>query len=113
MGPRAGLKEVKKRKFWPHRDSNPLVVQPIASRYTDYATPALERHTDGKIVLNEYSRYTACEGVNCTELTHTRVQCKRAFVFLKSAGFLPKDLIVEAAGEKETDVRWIMAKEHA
>jgi hypothetical protein len=34
--PRTGLDDVKKRKFLPHRDSNcdPLVVQPVASRYT-------------------------------------------------------------------------------
>jgi hypothetical protein len=39
--PRAGLDDVKKRKFLPHRDSNfnPLVVQPVPSRYTDYAIP--------------------------------------------------------------------------
>jgi hypothetical protein len=41
MDPRAGLDEVEKRKFLHHWDSNsdPLVVQPVASRYTDYAIP--------------------------------------------------------------------------
>jgi hypothetical protein len=39
MGPRAGLDDVEKRRFLPHRDSNsdPFAVQPVASRYTDSA----------------------------------------------------------------------------
>jgi hypothetical protein len=39
VDPRAGLDDLEKRKIWPYRDSNsnPSVVQPIASRYTDYA----------------------------------------------------------------------------
>jgi hypothetical protein len=38
-GPRAGLDDVEKRKFLALRDSNsdPSVVQPVASRYTEYA----------------------------------------------------------------------------
>jgi hypothetical protein len=41
VGPRAGLDDVEKI-LAPYRDSNsdPLVVQPVASRYTDYAIPA-------------------------------------------------------------------------
>jgi hypothetical protein len=42
VDPRVGLDDLKKRKFLPpQRDSNsdPFVVQPIASRYTDYAIP--------------------------------------------------------------------------
>jgi hypothetical protein len=37
VDPRAGLDDVKKRNSWPYRDSNsdPSVVQPIASRYTE------------------------------------------------------------------------------
>jgi hypothetical protein len=39
---RAGLDDLEKRKFLTLRDSNsdPSVVQPVASRYTDYAIPA-------------------------------------------------------------------------
>ena len=36
MGPRAGLDRCGKSR--PHRDSIPETVQPVASRYTDYAT---------------------------------------------------------------------------
>jgi hypothetical protein len=33
---------MEKKKFWPYQDSNsdPSVVQPVGSRYTDCATPA-------------------------------------------------------------------------
>jgi hypothetical protein len=43
VGPRAGLDDMKKSKFLPHRDSNsdPMVVQPVARRYTNCAIPAL------------------------------------------------------------------------
>jgi hypothetical protein len=47
LGPRAGLNGVAKRKIPsplpPPRESNPnhLIVQPVASRYTDWAIPAL------------------------------------------------------------------------
>jgi hypothetical protein len=42
VGPRALLDDVEKRKFLTLRGSNsdPSVVQPVASRYTDYAIPA-------------------------------------------------------------------------
>jgi hypothetical protein len=42
VGPRAGLDDVEKGKFLPYRDSTsgPLVVQSVASRYTDRAIPA-------------------------------------------------------------------------
>jgi hypothetical protein len=41
VGPRAGL-DVEKRKFLtlPGLEFRPLVVQPVASRYTDYSIPA-------------------------------------------------------------------------
>jgi hypothetical protein len=39
---RAGLDDLEKRKSLPYRDSNsePSVIQPVASRYIDYAIPA-------------------------------------------------------------------------
>jgi hypothetical protein len=37
---RASLDELEKRKFLTLPNSDPLVVQPVASRYTDYAIPA-------------------------------------------------------------------------
>jgi hypothetical protein len=39
VGPRASLVDMEKRKIRPYQDSNsdPLVIQPIVSRYTDYA----------------------------------------------------------------------------
>jgi hypothetical protein len=42
VGPTAGLNDMEKWKFYPHWDSNfdPLVVQPVASPYTDCAIPA-------------------------------------------------------------------------
>jgi hypothetical protein len=42
MGRRAGLDDMEKRKFLPYPDSNsdPSVVQPVASPYTDYTIPA-------------------------------------------------------------------------
>jgi hypothetical protein len=43
VDPGGGLDDMEKRKFLSHRDlnSNTLVVQPVASRYSDYALPAL------------------------------------------------------------------------
>jgi hypothetical protein len=43
VGPRANLDYMEKWKYMPSPDSNsdPLVVQPVASRYTDSAIPAL------------------------------------------------------------------------
>jgi hypothetical protein len=42
MDPRAGLDDVENGKFLTYRDSNsdPSVVQPVATRYTDYTIPA-------------------------------------------------------------------------
>jgi hypothetical protein len=43
VDPRAGMDDVENRKFLPlpGLNSDPSTVQPVASRYTDYATPAL------------------------------------------------------------------------
>jgi hypothetical protein len=45
VDPRPGLDDMEKGDSYPHRDSSsyPSVVQPVASRYTDYAIPALKR----------------------------------------------------------------------
>jgi hypothetical protein len=45
VGPRAGLDDVEKRRFLslPGLELRPSVVQPVASRYTDYAIPAPQR----------------------------------------------------------------------
>jgi hypothetical protein len=42
VDPKAGLGAVERRKFLPYRDSNsdPSVVEPVASRYTDNAIRA-------------------------------------------------------------------------
>jgi hypothetical protein len=42
VDPRVGLDDVEKRNSWPYRDSNSdsSVVQPVASRYNDWAIPA-------------------------------------------------------------------------
>jgi hypothetical protein len=44
VGPRADEDNVEKRKFFIHRDSNsdPSVVDPVASRYTDCAISDLQ-----------------------------------------------------------------------
>jgi hypothetical protein len=41
VDPRVGLDDVERRKFLtlPDSNSNPSVVQPVASRYTHYAIP--------------------------------------------------------------------------
>jgi hypothetical protein len=42
LGPRTGLHAADKRKFWPYQDSNsdPLVIQLVASHYTNYIVQA-------------------------------------------------------------------------
>jgi hypothetical protein len=41
MGPRAGLDDVEKKKILPTPvfEPNPLIIQPVASRYTDCTIP--------------------------------------------------------------------------
>jgi hypothetical protein len=50
VDPRVGLDDVEKKKFLPYRDSNsdPSVVQPVASRYTNCAIPAPYSYVSGK-----------------------------------------------------------------
>jgi hypothetical protein len=43
VAPRTGLDAVEKRKFLPLPGLEPSVAQPVASRYTDCAIPALVR----------------------------------------------------------------------
>jgi hypothetical protein len=42
VSPRAGLADIEQRQFLPYRESNsdPSVVQPVGSLYTDYGIPA-------------------------------------------------------------------------
>jgi hypothetical protein len=61
VDPRAGLDDMEKRKFLPYRDSNsdPSIVQPVGSRYNDYAIPAHLRDVDkGKIenIVSNFDR---------------------------------------------------------
>jgi hypothetical protein len=44
VDPRDGLEDAEMKKFYPYQDSNsdPSAVQPVASRYTDSAIPALD-----------------------------------------------------------------------
>jgi hypothetical protein len=51
VGPRAGLG--RRGKFRPHRDTIPGTVQPVASRYIDYAT----RSTVHKVAGIEIIQY--------------------------------------------------------
>jgi hypothetical protein len=52
MGPRTSLDDLEKRKILPYRESNSdrSVVQPVASRYTDYANPA-QQHNHKYILI--------------------------------------------------------------
>jgi hypothetical protein len=55
VNPRAVLDNVEKRNSWPHRDTNsdPSVVQPVASRYTDYAILASTHNINNTIINNK------------------------------------------------------------
>jgi hypothetical protein len=61
VDPRAGLDDWRSKNSWPHRDSNsdPSVVQPAASRYTDYAIrPFLN------LMINDKSVFVSCRVLN-------------------------------------------------
>jgi hypothetical protein len=61
VDPRAGLDHMEKWKFLPHRDSysRPPIVQPVASRYTDWAIPAHQ-------VLQQTSAMRCCRSTVAT-----------------------------------------------
>jgi hypothetical protein len=74
VDPRAGLDDVEKRKFLPHRDSNadPSVVEPVASRFTDCDIPAswnsakLIKHRDNFTFINR--RHVQWDRQNCLRI---------------------------------------------
>jgi hypothetical protein len=63
LDPRAGLDDVEKRKFLPL----PGLVQPVASRYTDYAIPAPLLRFTPQLNLFWFSLFQAssdyCKGI--------------------------------------------------
>jgi hypothetical protein len=55
---RAGLDDLEKKILDPTgtRNTDPTVVEPVASRYTDYATPAPRMSNDAnKIIYTKFS----------------------------------------------------------
>jgi hypothetical protein len=67
VDPRAGLDDMESENSWPYRDSNPdlSVVQPVASRYTDCASPAHDdeqkpTETHNHTVLIKVQEHCAC-----------------------------------------------------
>jgi hypothetical protein len=52
VGPRAGLDGC--GKISPPPGFDPQTVQPLASRYTDYAIPAHDEHRSMQLILSSY-----------------------------------------------------------
>jgi hypothetical protein len=69
VDPRASLDDVEKKNSSPYRDSNsnPSVVQPVASRYIDYAIPASLKDyvikNSSDLIRNRTRDVTACSTV--------------------------------------------------
>jgi hypothetical protein len=81
VDPRGGLDDMEKRKFLtlPGLNSDPSVVQPVASRYTDYATTDTHRKpiTSITAVLLAFVTYSLI--LPRTFLTVSRLDCLRCF----------------------------------
>jgi hypothetical protein len=93
MDPRAGLDDLEKRNSWPYRDSNsdPSVVQPVASRYTDWAIPAPPYHYQVHTNLINPTSTLSTEIIYCTTAVEVSVTRKG----LSLEGTHQKSLLVE------------------
>jgi hypothetical protein len=95
-GPGTGMDDVEIRKILPYRDSNHSAVQPVASRYTDCASPAptllvykkRNRWTVSNICVTHCYKWT--ESQSLTDLNFTQ-SCETLLILLyhnKSNEFL-------------------------
>ena len=76
VGPRAGLDRCGKSRPPPGLD--PRTVQPVASRYTDYATPHTEDTVQTNIVILEVGQYnnqaTSCSDKFANQLCRNKLR---------------------------------------